>query len=513
MKNYNHISKIMLSAFAALMLSSCDDYLKETSPDLLIPEKVEEFQSVLNGEGYLYTFTNDADFIHLMTDDITILTTSDPRNALEVEDDLPSLQQGRGAYTWAQDIEYYDVSSGGFYSNRYTNIMTCNLVIENAETMVGERDKVASCVAQAYTLRALCYFYLVNLYGKPYNAATAATDMGVVLRLKSEIVRDQPARNTVKEVYDQINSDLDKALSYWEKAAMSSNKYLVSERATQLLKSRIALFTGDWDTAIEYGTKLSDGNYDLYNIGKIPSEELRMYDAQEDYVFINPKNNTEIIFTFGRPDYNANKFMPWAKLVTGAAFCVSQTEEGDLLPLYEEGDQRFDAFFMQPIRNNYGEYIDYRRTPYKHFSSQYYSTALRTSEALLNAAEAHVQKGSETDRNAAIRLLNLLRKNRFTPETYKELTLADFATNAELLKFVRDERRRELCFEEIHRWADLRRYGCPSLKHVYYASRNASPEVYVLEQGDQNYTLELPKSELDYNTVIESANRRAILPQ
>ena len=45
--------------------------------------------------------------------------------------------------------------------------------------------------------------------------------------------------------------------------------------------------------------------------------------------------------------------------------------------------------------------------------------------------------------------------------TYKELTFADFATTADLLQFVRDERRRELCFEEIHRWADLRRYGCP----------------------------------------------------
>lgn len=520
MKNYNHISKMMLSAFAALMLSSCDDYLKETSPDLLIPEKVEEFQSVLNGEGYLFTYTgnrpntfaNDADFVHLMTDDVEVVTTTDSRSVLPDEDDLPALQQGRGAFTWAQDIEYYDVSYDGFYNRRYTNIMACNIVIENAETMKGERDKVASCVAQAYTLRALCYFYLVNLYGKPYNAATAATDMGVVLRLKSEIVRDQPARNTVKEVYDQINSDLDKALSYWEKAAMSSNKHLVSERATQLLKSRVALFTGDWDTAIEYGTKLSDGNYDLYNIGKIPSEELRMYDAQEDYVFINPNSNTEIIFTFGQPDYNANKFMSWAKLISGAMFSVSQTEEGSLLSLYEEGDQRLDAFFLQPVTNK-GEYYDYRRAPYKRYSSKYYSTALRTSEALLNAAEAHVQKGSETDRNAAIRLLNLLRKNRFTPETYKELTLADFATNAELLQFVRDERRRELCFEEIHRWADLRRYGCPSLKHVYYASRNASPEVYVLEQGDQNYTLELPKSELDYNTVIESANRRAILPQ
>ena len=118
MKNYNHISKMMLSAFAALMLSSCDDYLKETSPDLLIPEKVEEFQSVLNGEGYLFTYTgnrpntfaNDADFVHLMTDDVEVVTTTDSRSVLPDEDDLPALQQGRGAFTWAQDIEYYDVS-------------------------------------------------------------------------------------------------------------------------------------------------------------------------------------------------------------------------------------------------------------------------------------------------------------------------------------------------------------------------------------------------------------------
>lgn len=521
MKKYHYLSKIIAVVFAAFMLSGCDDYLKETSPDLLIPEKVEEFQSILNGEGYLFTYTgnhvntfaNDADFVQLMTDDMEILTTSDPRNYLVDEDDLSALQQGKGAFTWAQDIEYYDVSYNGFYNRRYTNIMACNLVIENAETMKGDRDKVASCVAQAYTLRALCYFYLVNLYGKPYNAATAATDLGVVLRLKSEIVRDQPARNTVKEVYDQINSDLDKALEYWKEGAVSRSKYLVSERATQLIKSRVALFTGDWDTAIEYGTKLSDGNYDLYNIGKIPSSELRMWDAQEDFIFINPNNNTEIIFTFGRPDYSSNKFISWAKLAAGTAFCVSQSGEGDLLPLYKEGDQRLYAFFLQPVTDSSGEYYDYRFTPYKHYSSKYHSTALRTSEALLNAAEAYVQKGSDADKNAAVKLLNQLRKNRFTAETYKELATADFASTADLLQFVRDERRRELCFEEIHRWADLRRYGCPSLKHVFYASKNSSPEVYVLEQNDQNYTLELPQSELDYNSVIEPISRRAILPQ
>ena len=106
--------------------------------------------------------------------------------------------------------------------------------------------------------------------------------------------------------------------------------------------------------------------------------------------------------------------------------------------------------------------------------------------------------------------MNELRQNRFTSDKYVALTEADFASNTALLQFVRDERRRELCFEETHRWNDLRRYGCPRIEHKFYATKDAEPATYVLEAGDKNYTLALPKSETEYNTQIEIYERRNI---
>ena len=122
-------------------------------------------------------------------------------------------------------------------------------------------------------------------------------------------------------------------------------------------------------------------------------------------------------------------------------------------------------------------------------------------------AEAYVQTGKQTE---AVELMNLLHKKRFTAASYQALSVSDFSTQEDLLKYVREERRRELCFEETHRWNDLRRYGMPRIEHKFYSAKNSTPETYVLEQGDKNYTLELPQSELGYNQVVERTNRRTI---
>ena len=56
-----------------------------------------------------------------------------------------------------------------------------------------------------------------------------------------------------------------------------------------------------------------------------------------------------------------------------------------------------------------------------------------------------------------------------------------------LIQLVRDERRRELCFEN-HRWFDLRRYGMKEIKHVWYDESGHAIE-YTLQQNDPGYTL------------------------
>lgn len=497
---------------------SCSDYLNESSGDLLIPEKVDEFQSVLYGEGYPNSFTSDVEWIDLMTDDVAISPSSHPESYNEEGDDTNSIPAGQGAFCWAYDIEYYLTSYARPYENRYKNIMACNTIIEAAETMTGNPAKIDACLAQAHTLRAFNYFCLVNWYGLPYNKATADKDMGVVIRLKSEVTRDEPTRSSVAQVYKQINDDLDKALEYFETAETSKSLFVVNKKVALLLKSRVALYTEQWEDVITYGSEIEKEGFNLYNISALSKEEMQNY--KTDWIFLTSQN-PEIIFTYSDDgSYSYHSFMEYAGMLNGASFVPSQTNEGDLVNSYAEGDNRIYAFFMQDIIDYdedwemYWDYTDYRKIPFKHngYASSIgcFSQAFRTAEVLLNMAEAYVQRNASGDAEKAIALLNELRQNRFTGDKYVALTEADFAGNTELLQFVRDERRRELCFEETHRWNDLRRYGCPRIEHQFYATKDAVPVKYVLEAGDKNYTLALPKSEIEYNTQIEIYERRNI---
>ena len=71
MKKY-HLYIYIVALGMIVGATSCDDYLKETSEDLLIPQKVEEFHSLLVGDGYPNSFTNDVMWMDLLTDDVSL---------------------------------------------------------------------------------------------------------------------------------------------------------------------------------------------------------------------------------------------------------------------------------------------------------------------------------------------------------------------------------------------------------------------------------------------------------
>ena len=93
--------------------------------------------------------------------------------------------------------------------------------------------------------------------------------------------------------------------------------------------------------------------------------------------------------------------------------------------------------------------------------------------------------------------MNTLREHRFDPEDFDN---EEFESQEELIQFVRDERRRELCFEG-HRWFDLRRWGMPSITHRWHESADATSS-YRLSEGDQLYTLPIPDEALESNSSL-----------
>ncbi|WP_345006370.1 RagB/SusD family nutrient uptake outer membrane protein [Snuella lapsa] len=165
-----------------------------------------------------------------------------------------------------------------FWSNSYRAVVGVNTVLELLEEGTPEADQV---LGENYYIRALIYFQMGNVFGRPYYQGTS--NLSVPLKLTANL-DDTPDRNTVGEVYDQVISDLLKA-----EALMNENKgaSFASKEAAQALLSRVYLYMGDNAKAIEYADKvINSGQYELLS----PS----------DYAIMNtfkPEDNLEAIFS------------------------------------------------------------------------------------------------------------------------------------------------------------------------------------------------------------------------
>ena len=81
---------------------------------------------------------------------------------------------------------------------------------------------------------------------------------------------------------------------------------------------------------------------------------------------------------------------------------------------------------------------------------------------------------------------------------YEDVTL----TGDDLLTAIRNERRKEFCFEGF-RWFDLRRQGMPEITYVYRAEKGGPKLVYTLHRNDPMYTLPFPSVLFEKNIELQ----------
>src|SRR3712207_5384149 len=82
---------------------------------------------------------------------------------------------------------------------------------------------------QALFLRALCHFDLVRVFAQPYNYTADASHLGIPVLTITPGPNDNPSRNTVKEVYDQILIDLKEAATILTDEKATDSHYARSE--------------------------------------------------------------------------------------------------------------------------------------------------------------------------------------------------------------------------------------------------------------------------------------------
>ncbi|MCX2679238.1 RagB/SusD family nutrient uptake outer membrane protein [Galbibacter sp. EGI 63066] len=165
-----------------------------------------------------------------------------------------------------------------FWRNSYKIVVGCNVVIE--KIIERESEETDQLLGENYYLRALVYFQMGNIFGRPYNQG--ASNLSIPLKLTSD-TEDRPDRNTVQEVYDQVIADLEKAASL-----MTINKGApyASKGAAEALLSRVYLYMEDNTKAIEYADKvIQSGEYTL-----LPTNRFAVMNT------LTPEENEEAIF-------------------------------------------------------------------------------------------------------------------------------------------------------------------------------------------------------------------------
>ena len=168
-----------------------------------------------------------------------------------------------------------------YWAYSYKIIAGTNTVL--ARLTEGQTDLNDQLIAENLYIRSLVYFYLTNVFGKPYNQ-NPVSNLAVPLKLSDDPNEILP-RNTVKEVYDQIVKDLLKAETLFKND--SRKQIYGSKEAVQALLARIYLYMEDNSKALEYSNK-------VINSGKFT---LISTDKYKDFAVNAPENNPENIFS------------------------------------------------------------------------------------------------------------------------------------------------------------------------------------------------------------------------
>lgn len=480
--------------------SSCSKFLEQSSQDLIRPVTVEHYKELLQGEAYFKDFYKNGWFVDVMTDDIQAMDLGYPTTNVNY-----NYEFAKYAYLWGEDLEApTGIFTDKLFQTLYKNILPANACLQIVDELEGTEAERNVLKGQAYFTRAYGYFVLANLYAQSYNEANE-NDLCVPLILNTTPTLKGYNRATIKEVWDLITSDIVEAVSLLQNDKGNRSVYEVNYRAALLLAIRVFLFKEDYEKVISYGEKFMLTNSSLKDITGITVSPSRNGAGSVAKAFLFSGTNEEVLFTFGRMTNATGEgsYLYYSSEMVGLAevcFAPSVGGTSPLMDSYEIGDRRKTHWFAQPDGSVGSIFSQPYYTPMKvnFYDLCRTSQSMRSAEVYLNLAEAHARKSSpEVDKS--LYLLNQLRQKRIANYTF--LTNSDFTDNESLVKFVWEERRRELCFEEFHRWWDLRRTGQPALEH------QVLDETYELKKKDKAYILNFPRDEREFNPELIPNNR------
>ena len=385
---------------------------------------------------------------------------------------LPADNRGQGVQVHTWNITAGNGTTTSLWSSLYNVISRANRVLDvidgipaNTPEEVLSKSRIkAECIG----LRAMCHFDLLRAFAESYEDSSSV--LGVP-NINTVVVFEQPTRNTVAENYAFINSDIEMAMGMLD-ASFTDNTRLTST-ALSALKARVALYQGQYETAISSATDV---------IGAVELATTTEYaDIWTD------ASEAEVIFKLKRTTGD------------GAVGTIFQDTNGDIFFFMSDvmlfhvidntfaNDPRFAAMldlnvstFGEPV---VGKYLGTDANPGLNDIKLF-----RASELYLIRAEAYARSGQFEMAAADMTALRAARGSAGTTSySSEEIALFDI---------IEIERRLELGYEG-HRYFDMRRQGLSLSRSEIDCE--AAAGACSLPSDDFKWIMPIPQAELFAN--------------
>lgn len=401
----------------------------------------------------------------------------------------------------------YDV----WYAN-YTWISNVNTVLSAKDYMAGsavDRDYV---LGSAYAIRGLSYFNLANWFARPPYSALQDKyrwqDPGVPIYTEptdKNFVGKK--REKLDVVFKQINDDLDSAIVFLgrgEKSALAGNKSHIKLNVARAIKVRVALATGDWQTALDNAEDIIESKE--FKIGG----ESELFGGMNDISASNVMWGAGIESTeqsgayagfFTHMDNEEGAYAQLApKLISKSLY--NKMKDGDIRrawwdPENEESPYISDKFHFSNVSAWLGDYI-----------------YMRVEEMYFTAAEAALRLGNQDEARSLMNKVMAKRNPKYNAYNYSGTHLGATTTTwtGSLLENILIQRRVEL-WGEYGRIFDVRRTGQGidrrtedgfSEECIAAMKRNG---IDLTNADTYDWALTIPKDELDANPNINEEDQ------
>lgn len=463
-----------------LLLGGCSDFLDYKDKDKVIPSTLDEYNELVFGE-LVASYADEACYnIMIMSDDVGSVVTG-----AEYEFRNNYLTW----YNWAKEPQidkFGDENIDPAWAFLYHKILICNMIESHVSEYEDDLDGVKyRLLGEVQAIRAMSYWYLVNMYGQPWRSEEQARSAkGVPVNKEVSIIDKIYERETLATNYELMETDLKNALDNLKKGERKNTVFRPNVEIVRLFLSRIYLEQKRYEDVVSVCSDLLEET--SKSVMSLECMRKNSDSYSHNYPIIS-RDATNLLFSW----WNRSAISGFNDFASSMGrYCVS----ADLKDLLKENPN--------DVRGKMYTFWDYNGYYlYKHDNnSKCYGMNYRLEEVYFNRAEAYINCG-EID--LAMADLTEIYKERILVEENPKLQAR---TKEEAIEIFRKEKRKELCFEDI-RWFDIRRWEL-SVEHVFQDLNNSSVSVtYVLEKGSPNYVLPLPLDVVRCNDRIERLER------